>query len=167
MGFFGKLFGGSQDNYDKNTKNTKSSETSGIPYDKGLISQLIKDHKQLVEEFTKISKFAKSRKYKALKQSLKTFKLNFEIHNYSEKVQLYTYLNNYYKGTQEERFINEMAMSAEKIYKDVLAFLKRYEAIDFNDKYLEQFLQELSAIGKVLQSRIETEEKDFYILYKP
>ncbi len=165
MGFFGKLFGSSNDTLAKK-KTSQTPQKDGIPYNEGLILQLISDHKKLVEEFTKISKATQSKKYKTLKQYLKAFKVNFEIHNYSEKIQLYTYLKNYYKNTENIDFIEDMAKSAEEIYKDVFAFLKKYETIEFNDQYLELFKREFEAIGKILQSRIEIEESELYTLYK-
>ena len=164
MGFFGNLFGMG----DEVTSNKKSNNTNslGVPYNEGLIETLLKDHKNLVAEFSKIAKAAQNKKYKTLKQYLKAFKVNLEIHNYSEKVQLYTYLKNYYKNKEEESFIDDMSSSAEEIYKDVFAFLKKYEAIEFNDQYVALFKNELEAIGRILQSRIEVEESELYPLYK-
>ncbi len=165
MGFFGKLFGGS-DGTSKKKSAPQTPQRGGVPYNEGLIPQLINDHKKLVDEFTKISKAAQSKKYKTLKQYLKAFKVNLEIHNYSEKIQLYTYLKNYYDDNEIVGFIEDMAKSAEDIYKDVFAFLKKYEAIEFNDQYLGLFKTELNAIGQVLQARIEVEESELYPLYK-
>jgi len=167
VNFLKKIFG-------KNNTNTKEKTNShlhlskniGVPYNKDLMETLIKDHKNLVEEFTKIAKLAQGKKYKTLKQNLKAFKVNFEIHNYSEKIQLYLYLKNYYKDTDNENFIDDMAKSAEEIYKDTYGFLKKYENIEFNDQYLGLFQSELEAIGKILQSRIEIEESELYTLYK-
>ena len=168
MGFFSKLFGTADTKRVKQEKgsNTKSSTNMGVPYNEGLIETLLKDHKNLVAEFTKIAKTAQNKKYKTLKQYLKAFKVNLEIHNYSEKIQLYTYLKNYYKNKEEEDFIDDMFNSAEEIYKDVFAFLKKYETIEFNDQYQALFLNELEAIGRILQSRIEVEESELYPLYK-
>ena len=168
MGFFGKLFGTDDAKTTKDGKKSdaKSSNNMGVPYNEGLIDTLLKDHKNLVAEFSKIAKAAQNKKYKTLKQYLKAFKVNLEIHNYSEKIQLYTYLKNYYKNSDEEDFIDDMFNSAEEIYKDVFVFLKKYETIEFNDKYLALFKNELEAIGRILQSRIEVEESELYPLYK-
>jgi len=167
VGFLNKLFGKNDTNKkEKTDNNLHLSKNIGVPYNKDLIDTLIKDHKNLIKDFTKITKLAQSKKYKTLKQNLKTFKVNLEIHNYSEKVQLYTYLKNYYKDTEDEEFIDDMAKSAEEIYKDVFAFLKKYEKIEFNDQYLGLFKSELEAIGRILQSRIEIEETELYPLYK-
>ncbi len=59
-----------------------------------------------------------------------------------------------------------MFNSAKEIYNDVFAFLKKYETIEFNDQYQALFLNELEAVGKILQSRIEVEESELYSLYK-
>ncbi len=168
MGFFSKLFGtGDTNKIDKRkNSNIKTSANMGVPYNEGLIETLLKDHRNLIAEFTKITKTAQNKKYKTLKQYLKAFKVNLEIHNYSEKIQLYTYLKNYYKNSEEEDFIDDMFNSAEEIYKDVFAFLKKYETIEFNDQYQALFLNELEAIGRILQSRIEVEESELYPLYK-
>ncbi len=168
MGFFSKLFKKDDTDIAKKEKNSKIDNTDfiGVPYNEGLIETLLKDHKDLVAEFTKISQLAQNKKYKTLKQYLKSFKVNLEIHNYSEKIQLYTYLKNYYKNENEERFIEDMFNSAKEIYNDVFAFLKKYETIEFNDQYQALFLNELEAVGKILQSRIEVEESELYSLYK-
>ncbi len=165
MGFLKKLFGKS-DNSSVNETEVHLSKDVGVPYNNDLIKTLRKDHQELIDEFGKIVKAAQNKKYKTLKQYLKTFKVNLEIHNYSEKIQLYIYLLNLYKGTDNEEFISDMAKSAEEIYQDVFTFLKKYENIEFNDQYLGLFRKELEAIGKILQSRIEVEESELYTLYK-
>ncbi len=166
MGFFGKLFGKKESNQKENTQKIHLSKNSGVPYNKDLIKTLLKDHNHLVDIFAKISKLAQNKKYKVLKQTLKSFKIEMEIHNYSEKVQLYLYLQNYYKNSDSEDFIKDMASSAEEIYKDVAAFLKKYENIEFNDQYIALFKTELEAVGRILQSRIAIEESELYPLYK-
>ncbi len=166
MSFLGKIFKKSKKKEKREDHNLRLSKNVGVPYNEELIQKLIKDHRSLVEEFTKIAKIAQSKKYKHLKKYLKAFKINLEIHNYSEKVQLYIYLKNKYSGTDSEDFIDEMAKSAEEIYKDVFFFLKKYEAIEFNDQHLATFLNELEAIGKILQARIEVEESELYTMYK-
>ncbi len=165
MGFFSKIFG-KTDEQIKTDENLHLSKNVGVPYNNNLIQTLINEHRELVKEFTKIAKTAQNKKYKTLKQYLKAFKVNLEIHNYSEKIQLYTYLKNYYKDMEDEDFIDEMSRSAEEIYKDVFSFLKKYETVEFNDQYLGLFKSELNAIGKILQSRIEIEESELYPLYK-
>ena len=167
MSFFKKIFGKTdKEAKEKTDKSLHLSKNVGVPYNDDLIQTLIKDHKSLIEEFNKIVKAAQNKKYKTLKQYLKAFKVNLEIHNYSEKIQLYLYLKNYYKDTDNEDFIEDMSKSAEEIYKDVYSFLKKYEAIEFNDQYLGLFKSELEAIGRILQSRIEVEETELYSLYK-
>ncbi len=165
MSFFSKIFG-KTDEQIKTDKNLHLSKNVGVPYNNNLIQTLINEHRDLVKEFTKIAKIAQNKKYKTLKQYLKAFKVNLEIHNYSEKIQLYTYLKNYYKDMEDEDFIDEMSKSAEEIYKNVFSFLKKYETVEFNDQYLGLFKSELNAIGKILQSRIEIEESELYPLYK-
>ncbi len=165
MGFFSKIFG-KTDEQIKTDENLHLSKNVGVPYNNNLIQTLINEHRELVKEFTKIAKTAQNKKYKTLKQYLKAFKVNLEIHNYSEKIQLYTYLKNYYKDMEDEDFIDEMSKSAEEIYKNVFSFLKKYETVEFNDQYLGLFKSELNAIGKILQSRIEIEESELYPLYK-
>ena len=166
MSFFGKLFGNKKSSQPESTQKVHLSKNSGVPYNKELIKTLLKDHNQLIEMFAKISKLAKKKKYKTLKQTLKTFKIEMEVHNYSEKIQLYVYLKNYYKNSDNEDFIKEMASSSEEIYKDVAVFLKKYEDIEFNDQYLALFNTELEAVGRILQSRIAIEESELYPLYK-
>ncbi len=167
MSFFEKILGKTnKETKEKTDKSVQLSKNVGVPYNDDLMKTLAKDHKKLIKDFTKIVKAAQNKKYKTLKQYLKAFKVNFEIHNYSEKIQLYLYLKNYYKDTDNEDFIEDMSKSAEEIYKDVFAFLKKYEAIEFNDQYLGLFKNELEAIGRILQSRIEVEESELYPLYK-
>ncbi len=165
MSFLSKVFGKS-DNQVKKKEKVKLSHDSGVPYNNDLISVLKKDHKQLKQEFEKIIKSSKNKNFKILKRNIKTFKITFEIHNYSEKIQFYLYLKNYYKDMNEESFINNMADSAEKVYQDIIHFLKKYESIEFNDQYHELFKKELEAIEKVLKSRIDIEESELYQLYK-
>lgn len=165
MSFLKKIFGKTDTN-DKNADTVHLSKNVGVPYNEDLMKNLHKDHENLINEFSKIAKAAQSKKYKTLKQYLKAFKVNLEIHNYSEKIQLYLYLKNYYKDSEHEEFIEDMSKSAEEIYKDVFAFLKKYENIEFNDQYLGLFKSELEAIGRILKSRIEVEESELYPLYK-
>ncbi len=167
MGFLDKIFGKTdKETKEKTDKSFQLSKNVGVPYNDDLIKTLAKDHKELIEDFTKIAKAAQNKKYKTLKQYLKAFKVNLEIHNYSEKIQLYLYLKNYYKDTDNEAFIEDMSKSAEEIYDSVYSFLKKYETVEFNDQYLGLFKNELEAIGRILQSRIEVEETELYPLYK-
>jgi len=165
MRFLSKIFGKS-DNQIKKKDKVKLSHDSGVPYNNDLISVLKKDHIQLKQEFEKIIKSYKNKNFKILKKNIKTFKTTFEIHNYSEKIQLYLYLKNYYKDMNEESFINNMADSAEKLYQDSMYFLKKYESIEFNNQYLEVFEKDLESIKKILKSRIDIEESELYQLYK-
>jgi len=167
MGFLDKIFGKDKKSDLANSKDgIRLSKNVGVPYNKDLIKTLKKDHQKLFEEFGKILKAAQNKKYKLLKQYLKAFKVNFEIHNYSEKIQLYTYLKNYYKNEDMADFIEDMAVSAENIYQDIISFIKKYETVDFNDQYLLVFKKEMEALGKILQSRVEVEESELYPLYK-
>lgn len=167
MSFLKKIFGKTDDKIqEKSDNNFHLSKNVGVPYNNDLIKTLLKDHENLINEFGKIAKAAQNKKYKTLKQYLKAFKVNLEIHNYSEKIQLYLYLKNYYKDSEHEDFIEDMSTSAEEIYNDVYAFLKKYENIEFNDQYLGLFKSELEAIGRILKSRIEVEESELYPLYK-
>jgi hypothetical protein len=166
MSFLSKVFEKSN-NPSKSANNTINlSKDAGVPYNNDLISALTKDHKTLVEEFTKIVKVAQNKNFKTLKRYIKTFKVTFEIHNYSEKIQLYLYLKNYYKDSDDEEFIEDMTKSADKMYKDIFTFLKKYENIEFNNQYLGLFKKELETIGKILKPRIEVEESELYPLYK-
>ncbi len=166
MGFFSNLFGKNDKTAKENSEKLHLSKNVGVPYNNDLIKILRKDHENLINEFGKIAKAAQNKKYKTLKQYMKTFKVNLEIHNYSEKIQLFLYLKNYYKDSEYEDFIEDMSKSAEEIYKDVFNFLKKYENIEFNDQYLGLFKSELEAVGRILQSRIEVEESELYTLYK-
>ncbi len=165
MSFLSKVFGKSN-NPPKKQNEIKLSKDMGVPYNNDLIHTLAKDHRALIDEFTKLSKVVQSKNFKSLKRYLKTFKVTFEIHNYSEKIQLYLYLKNYYKDSDDEDFIDDMIKSADKMHKDIFTFLKKYESIEFNDQYLGLFKKELEAIGKILKFRIEVEESELYPLYK-
>ena len=164
MGFLGKLFGG---NKTEKKKEISLSKQSGVPYNEGLIKTLLDDHQRLLAEFGKIMNFAQKNRSKLIKQYLKTFKLNLEIHNYSEKIQLYTYLENYYKDDPDKlEVIRDLDEAAQEIFKNVFSFIKRYENIDFDKKSCEQFLNEWKTLGGILQSRISIEESELYTLYK-
>ncbi len=163
MGLFGDLFGNSNTS---SKKKNNLSQKGGVFYNDDLIIQLTKDHKKLTEDLEKIIKATQNKKYKILKQYLKTFKTNLEIHNYSEKIQLYAYLKKYYKDTKYSDFIEEIAKSAEELHKETMDFLKKYEKIELDNQSLILFQDELGKIDKFLQSRIEIEENELYPLYK-
>ncbi len=164
MSFLSKVFGKSKNPQEGQNK-IRLSKNSGVPYNSDLINTLTKDHKTLINEFIKIVKEAQSKNFKNLKRYLKTFKVTFEIHCYSEKIQLYFYLKNYYKDSSDENFIDDMTKSAEEFDKDIFAFLKKYENIEFNDQHLGLFKKEADAIKRILKSRIEVEESELYPLY--
>ena len=163
MGLFKKLFGKKEEK----DKKVTLSDQKGIPYNEDLIKTLLNDHQRLLSEFINISNSAKKYKTKLLPQLLKTFKLNLEIHNYSEKVQLYTYLENYYKNDVEKlEIIKDLDKAAEEIFKNVFSFLKRFEGVKFDKEICKQFLSEWETLGSILQSRINIEESELYPLYK-
>ncbi len=142
---------------------------SGIQHHSTLVSQLMSDHRQLLESFGVLKKTAEAGDAVAFKQALQGFKALLVPHLLEEAIRLYTYLRQELKtrgDANSYQLVNGYKSEMKGIGDAAVHFVETYntaanDAIDF-----EQVRASLHEIGHLLGDRIRREESELYPLYQ-
>ncbi len=142
---------------------------SGIQHHSSLVTQLVGDHRQLLESFGGLKKAADVGDAVAFKQSLQGFKALLIPHLMEEAVRLYTYLRQEFKtrgDANNYQLVNGYKSEMNGIGDAAVHFVETYsttadDAIDFH-----QVRTSLHEIGHLLGDRIRREEAELYPLYQ-
>lgn len=140
-----------------------------LHYDPQLVHELLADHGRLVELFQDVSRLAQQRDSEALTEQLARFGDNLRGHVLKENVRLYVYLRHSLQADEDSLAImQEFAHEMHQIGRAVSDFLRKYTQVPhWDDSQWAVFDRDLSAVGKVLTRRIQTEENTLYPLYLP
>ena len=142
---------------------------SGIQHHSTLVSQLMSDHRQLLESFGVLKKTAEAGDAVAFKQALQGFKALLVPHLLEEAIRLYTYLRQELKtrgDANSYQLVNGYKSEMKGIGDAAVHFVETYntaanDAIDF-----EQVRASLHEICHLLGDRIRREESELYPLYQ-
>lgn len=138
-----------------------------IAYDAALVPALMRDHGDLVQQFTDIGDLAMERRYAAVPAMLTTFKTHFEGHLIAENVRFYNYVENSMQDDPENlALIRSFRREMNAIARGVVDFVKKYQIHHFDQRTHEAFLEDHRAVGALLAQRIEREESSLYPLYQ-
>ena len=144
----------------------EKDEDRSIPYYPKLVDHLEMDHQQLVSLYTNVGTTLDSSEYQLIPGQLAKFKEDFKAHLETENIRFYGYLEQSLKENNAEfqslrRFRKEMRT----IERTVIKFLEKWIDNGIDKESHTEFYNEYSAIGSALVKRIESEEKELYILY--
>jgi hypothetical protein len=138
----------------------KFAPNTKISYKPELISNLQKEHRDLLDVYDQASKAAHAKVPKQAKKLLIQFKDIFVHHVLLENTSLYIYLQRSAQNEKSEKSMRAIKSEMEKISRDVMQFLNY--AIKESTPIDADFLQKIDEISEVLHHRINQEEGDIY-----
>jgi len=130
---------------------------------KGLIDNLIEDHKNLLGIYTEMVTEIKNDNFAEVQSLLNKFMQEYRKHILIEDTKLYIALEEKYKDKKQVlSTIQDISKDMDKITKSLNFFKRKYSVI--NEANRNEFIKELEEIGAVLVERIELEEERLYTL---
>lgn len=131
-----------------------------------LVDHLEADHQQLLRLYTNIGTTLNIREYQLIPGQLGKFKDNLKAHLDAENIKFYGYLEQNLKDqTEEFQAMRNFRKEMRTIERTVIKFLDKWISNGISANTSEEFKAEYDAIGSALVTRIESEEKELYILY--
>lgn len=172
MGFFRKMFGQETigDGASEFHAPAPAPETARrISYDPKLIDSLLDDHARLGTVFGQIETAVKAGDFNEVRKLLVHFKSGLQAHILTENVRFYTYVEALTASDPENaRIMHEFRRDMNAIARQVVDFVKKYQACDFSSRTeREQFAKDHATVGALLEQRLDSEENDLYPLYIP
>ncbi|MEW5249578.1 hemerythrin domain-containing protein [Microbulbifer sp. 2201CG32-9] len=155
---------------DRDSRDTSSGSTGRtISYDPSLITDLKRDHHDLVDAFQRIwSEGYEKRDFRHLSQLLTAFKSSFQAHLIKENVRFYVYLEQALAGDIHTlQIVKDFRTDMNDIANAVVQFCKRYNHEAFSQEMIRDFKLDYDKIGEALVRRVTLEEKELYTLYQP
>ncbi len=139
---------------------------SNIQFYPKLVDHLEADHQQLVRLYTNIGNTFNIREYQLIPGQLRMFQENLKAHLDAENIKFYGYLEQSLKDKPEEfAAMRNFRKEMRTIERTVIKFLEKWMTDGIKPESSEEFKAEYDAIGGALVKRIESEEKELYILY--
>lgn len=139
-----------------------------IHYNPELVTQLQKDHQELLALYGKIKERFEQGDYKEVTHLLNTFRQALQGHLLTENIRLYIYLE---RSMDQDELNGDLVRGFRRemdgIAKVAMAFLKKYEMIGVDAELAKPFAAEFANLGQVLVERINREENTLYPLYLP
>ena len=131
-----------------------------------LVDHLEADHQQLLRLYTNVGNTLNIGEYQLIPGQLNKFKDDLKAHLEAENIRFYGYLEQSLKNKRDEfQAMRNFRKEMRSIERTVIKFLDKWitDGIDTNTS--DEFKAEYDAIGSALVKRIESEEKELYILY--
>ena len=169
MGFFRKMFGQGGENESTKTLEPPPATPRRIGYDPKLVDALLDDHARLGAMFARVGKASEEGSYDDVRKLLIHFKSSLQAHILTENVRFYTYVEALAADDQEKtRIMHEFRRDMNAIARQVVNFVKKYQASDFaSHTEREQFRRDYATVGGLLEQRLDSEESNLYPLYVP
>ncbi len=137
-------------------------------YSPKLIASLQGDHGELLKLHHEIERLAADGRYAALPAALAAFRSKFDLHVLSENLNFYGYVEEKSAGRPEDQdLVRGFRSEMNAIARAVVNFIKKYRSTGVHAGTVNDFRVELRQIGLLLMKRIEREEKELYLLYRP
>jgi regulator of sigma D len=131
-----------------------------------LIKGLLSDHVQLLDVFGKINAAYQKENTKLTIKTLHQFRNLLDDHLIVEHSKLYVYLRaTLADSTKEARIIRDFQKEMRGIDKVLNDFIDAFSHEKWSSEEYADFGRQLTNIGNVLISRIETEEESLFPLY--
>lgn len=168
MGWMSRKLGKDRKQQEMVNETRDRAPGAGVQYHPGLIDTYVSTHRELEELFNSLGKKAKAGDYTGALEVLTRFKTTLESHLLSENVRFYAYVEQQMKGDRENAMlIKSFRTEMNDIARKVVRFVRKWRENGINPATVTDFLNEYREIGRILQRRMEAEEKDLYSLYMP
>ncbi len=168
MGIFDKLFGGKEPA--QPGAGTQGAVPVGAPrrisYDPQLVGSLTQDHEHLVALYRRIGVLLEESRLDELRNELVNFKTRFEAHVLTENVRFYVYLEQHLTDGHDAEVILDFRREMNGIARAVVAFVKRYQSVEFDAATVARLREDYASILAALSQRLEREEGALYPLYR-
>lgn len=137
-------------------------------YRPNLIPNLLVDHKKIFHYYAGIQKSFKANDARGVVKNLQALTDTLKEHLLKEDTMLYTYLQQFCKDTQEQiNIVKNMKNEMMGIEKTLFAFVVKYSNIkSWRPSDFAELEKDMAELTPVLITRIDTEEKSLYSLYK-
>jgi len=152
---------------DSSKKGKNTTETSP-EYDNKLVSSLHDDHRQIIKLYNLILTSAKNKDYTNVQCLLVDFATSLAHHLQIEDKQLYGFLKLLAgkKSKLEHKIIADFSSEMKDIAISVFSSINQSPNIPVNDANVDDFIEEFSEIGLILQDRMQREENILYPIYE-
>jgi hypothetical protein len=141
---------------------------SRFNFSPSLVPSLKGDHSELVKQHGELARLASEGRYTAIPAALAAFKSKFDLHILNENLHFYCYVEEKTTGRPDDAdMIRGFRSEMNSIARAVVNFVKKYRSEGVGPQTAAEFLVELRQIGALLLKRIEREEKELYVLYRP
>lgn len=145
-----------------------SRDHSRFNFSPGLIASLKGDHGELLKQHGELTRLAAEGRYTALPAALAAFKSRFDLHVLNENLHFYGFVEEKSQGrTDDQDMIRGFRSEMNAIARAVVNFVKKYRSEGVDARTVAEFLVELRQVGALMLKRIEREEKELYVLYRP
>ena len=145
-----------------------SRDHSRFNFSPSLVPSLKGDHGELVKQHGELTRLASEGRYTAIPAALAAFKSKFDLHILNENLHFYCYVEEKTTGRPDDAdMIRGFRSEMNAIARAVVNFVKKYRSEGVGPQTAADFLVELRQIGALLLKRIEREEKELYVLYRP
>jgi hypothetical protein len=145
-----------------------SRDHSRFNFSPGLVASLKGDHAELIKLHADLARLAAEAHYTALPAALAAFKSKFDLHVLNENLHFYCYVEEKTTARPDDQdMIRGFRSEMNAIARAVVNFVKKYRSEGVNAQTAPDFLVEVRQVGALLLKRIEREEKELYVLYRP
>lgn len=136
-------------------------------YNPELITNLINEHKDIIEISNSIKNLAQKREWLSAQEQLKYLGQLITMHMSAETVTLYRILEHIHSpDSLEVEMIKFIRQEMAAVGMDLLSFIKKYSEIDVDQLDKRTFVYEYNKLFYTLTARIELEESTLYPLYE-
>jgi hypothetical protein len=139
-----------------------------IRYDQNLVTNLKKDHIELVYMYTQLGDDVHNDRFERIADTLLAFKTRLEAHLLVENLRFYVYLEQSLANDADNvGLIRDFRQEMNRIARGVVEFVKRYQQQRVTHENQAAFMHDYNEVGRLLTLRIEREESNLYPLYAP
>ena len=141
---------------------------SRFNFSPSLVSGLKGDHGELIKQHGELTRLAAEGRYTALPAALAAFKSKFDLHVLNENLHFYGYVEEKTSARPDDQdMIRGFRSEMNAIARAIVNFTKKYRSEGVDAQTAPEFLVELRQIGALPLKRIEREERELYVLYRP
>ena len=145
-----------------------SRDHSRFNFSPSLVAGLKGEHSELLRQHAELARLAAAGSYTGIPAALAAFRSKFDLHVLSENLHFYGFVEEKARGRPDDaEMIRGFRSEMNAIARAVVNFVKKYRSDGVSAQTAPDFLVEVRQIGALLLKRIEREEKELYVLYRP
>ncbi|WP_143691428.1 hemerythrin domain-containing protein [Wohlfahrtiimonas larvae] len=145
----------------------KNNDSESTDYNPELITNLINEHKDIIEISNSIKNLAQKREWDLAQEQLKYLSKLITMHMNAETVTLYRILEHIHTpNSLEVEMIKFIRQEMTSVGIDLINFIKKYNSIESEQWDKRVFIYEYNKLLYTLTARIELEENTLYPLYE-